>query len=299
MQNGKRAKGRVEFKNSFEVAIYNDRSKSNKQSVITDRNKQSLLLTEYKKLLTTFSLEQYVNLGFGQADKYSIYMAYKHILNIYNLLLEERGLQPVNIDLHPVVRLNNNNNARILNKYYTDELYIEKIQILYAILNTPPDNTHDEIKKTYILRKRYKTLEKYTDLYKFNTPSTKPMDDKTKHNIYICYGYIDHILNNILPAIKSEANKAFIESLAFLYDQLAQRLTKIIKNYDIQGPEINEYKDILITFENIALQGLMPENKILTSTNMPAYTPKVYIDIHSPKEYNSSMKGILFIDYNY
>jgi hypothetical protein len=109
------------------------------------------------------------------------------------------------------------------------------------------------------------------------------MDGKTKNNILICYLYTDHILTKILPAIKSEANKAFIENLVFLYGQFAVKITKIIQNYNIQGPEINEYKDILIAFENIALQGFMPlEN----------------IDIHSPEEYNSSMKKILFIDYN-
>lgn len=280
-QSKKKEKKNVAFKNSFEVATYN--------TVITDRNKQSLIFKEYNKLLTEFTLEQYIKLGFSPVDKYSIYMAYKHILDIYNLLLKERNMQPFTISLHPIVRPNNNNEVTIINKYYTDELYIEKIQILHAILKTPLDTDHKEKKKDYILRKRYDTLDKYITPYKFNSVT---MDNTTKNNIYLCYGYLHHIIDNILPSIKNDKNKELIENINFLYTQLLQVLSKIIKNYDIQGPEINEYKDILIEFENIKRKGYMVENKTIRAENIPYSTPKEHLNSYDP-----SIIEILFLRY--
>lgn len=115
-------------------------------------------------------------------------MAYKHILNIYNLLLEERGLQPVNIDLHPVVRLNNNNNARILNNYYTDELYIEKIQILYAILNTPLDTDPEDMKKNiYCERSMLHLINIQVHIYLITHQQPQWMEKQKIIYLYVIY----------------------------------------------------------------------------------------------------------------
>jgi hypothetical protein len=271
----------VDFKNSLEV-----KKIISSDTRLLSQQKVSLTPNEYKKLLSDISLEQYLMLSLGDIDRYATFIAYKRVLDIYNLICESKNINPLAINLNPIVKLNNNNAVSIIDNYYTDEVCIKKIQILHEIWMVPKDTDIPEKQKKYILTKKYGTIDKYITPFKHSKPSTTPMNDNVKQNILICFVYVEHI-HKIIELLRKKNNNIIVNATKIQYEILSQILRKIMKNYNIE-PEVNEYKDILLAFEDIKTEDIFSWKTI---------NPEIKIR-HIPKLPSSLKDNINFIMYN-
>jgi hypothetical protein len=279
---------RVQIRNTVEV----NKIASNETKLKKSTKQYSQFMTELRKLLTDVSLGQYISLGLNNYDNYATFISYKRVLDIYNINCESMGLTPLNIELRPHVKLDNDNAISMIEKYYTDDICIKKIQLLHDLWMVPKDSDGKEKHKRYILFNKYRTLDKYIAPYKFKTDS--PMDSTVKSNLLVCYLYVGHIIK-IIHKLRTNDNTNVLNSIMINYSSLNKLIEKVITNYKIEPPEENEYKDILLAFEDITLLGYKPTNRELKPENLTYHVAKKYSSII--KEYDPSMQGILFVSY--